>query len=102
MTVTSEDSRTQYAGNGETTVNFDYTATTAKIVAVIGDTAEALFDRGRGDHGTEEEPIVFGDLSNQDKLDIVDEYVKDVIVNMANQKLLDKAKDAVEVEKHSI
>ena len=88
--------------DGLTSVSFKYTATTAKIVAVVGDASEMLFDRGLGDHGDEETPIVFADLTNKEKLDIVDGYIKDVIVNMANAKLLSKAKDAVEVENHEI
>ena len=88
--------------DGMATVAFSYTATTAKIVEVLSDASEALFDRGLGDHGDEETPIVFADLSNQDKLDIVDGYIKDVIVNMANSQKIKAAKDAVEVEKHEI
>ena len=84
------------------TVAFSYTATTAKIVEVLSDASEALFDRGLGDHGTEEAPIVFADLTNQDRLDIVDGYLKNVIVNMANDFKLKSAKDAVEVVKHEI
>jgi len=88
--------------DGMATVAFSYTATTAKIVEVLSDASEALFDRGLGDHGDEETPIVFDDLSNQDKLDLVDAYIKDVIINMANAKLLSKAKDEVEVVEHEI
>jgi len=86
--------------NGQTEVSFNYTATTAKIVEVLSDASEALFDRGLGDHGSEEEPIVFADLSNTEKLNIVDDYIKEIIVNRANQFKLDEAKDAVEVEEH--
>ena len=88
--------------DGQTEVSFNYTATTAKIVSVLSDASEALFDRGLGDHGSEEAPIVFADLTNQDKLDIVDGYLKDIIVNMANDKKLSKAKDAVVVVDHKI
>ena len=88
--------------DGKTKVSFEYEATTAKIQAVVGDCAEALFDRGLGDHGTEEEPKVFADLSSQEKLDIVDGYIKDVVVNTANQKKLDKAKDDISIEEHVI
>ena len=86
--------------DGKTKVSFKYEATTTKIQAVVGDCAEALFDRGLGDHGSEEEPIVFADLSNTEKLNIVDDYIKEIIVNRANQFKLDEAKDAVEVEEH--
>jgi len=88
--------------DGLTSVSFKYTATTAKIVAVVGDASEMLFDRGLGDHGDEEAPIVFADLTNQDRLDIVDGYLKNVIVNMANDFKLKSAKDAVEVVEHEM
>ena len=84
----------------KTTVSFEYEALTAKIQLVVGDCAESLFNNGRGDHGSEEEPIVFADLSNTEKLNIVDDYIKEIIVNRANQFKLDEAKDAVEVEEH--
>lgn len=85
-----------------TTLSFEYTATTAKIQDLIGDCSEALFDRGRGDRGTEKAPIVFADLTNQDKLDIVDDYIKDVIVNMANAKKLSKIKDEVSITEYEL
>jgi len=88
--------------DGKTKVSFKYEATTTKIQAVVGDCAEALFDRGLGDHGTEEEPKVFADLSNQDKLDLIDEYIKKVIVNTANAKKLDKVKADISIEEHVI
>ena len=84
----------------KTKVSFEYEALTAKIQSVVSDCAESLFKNGRGDHGSEEEPIVFADLSNTEKLDIVDDYIKDIIVNRANQFKLDEAKDAVEITKH--
>lgn len=85
-----------------TTVRFEYTAQTVKIQEVISDSAERLFDRGFGDHGTEEEPRLFSDQSNQEKLDLVDAYVKKVIVNMANDQRLSAAREAVVIVEHEI
>ena len=79
--------------DGNTTVTFEYTAETAKIQSIVGDAAEYLFGKGYGDHGSEEEPVVFDDLTNQEKLDIVDEYVKKVVVDCANTFKSVKAQD---------
>lgn len=65
-------------------VHFEYQAPTATVISIVGDAAEYLFDKGFGNHGDEENPIVFGDLSNQDKLDLVDDHVRKVIINLAN------------------
>ena len=66
-----------------TTVNFAFTATTTKIQDTITAAAHKLWDEGYGDHGTEEDPNSFDDLTNQGKLDIVDEFVKKAILNYA-------------------
>jgi len=47
------------------------------------DCAHALWNRGLGDHGTEEEPIVWEDLVEQDWIDILYMYSYSVIMNMA-------------------
>lgn len=69
---------------GNTTIKLEYQATTAKVQSVVGDASQYLFDLGKGDHGTDEAPIVFGDLTNQEKLDIVGDHVKQVIIDMGN------------------
>lgn len=79
--------------NGNTTVAFEWTAATDTVQSVVGDAAEYLWDKGYGDHGTDEEPIVFDDLTNQEKLDIVDVYIKKVIVDLANTHKSVKAQD---------
>ena len=84
----------------KTTVSFEYTALTAKIQEVIGACAENLWVEETDEEGEVTNP--FADATNTEKLNIVDEYIKDIIVNRANQFKLDKAKDAVEVEEHVI
>jgi len=67
-----------------TIIRFEYEASTAMLQKVVGDAAEYLFDHGKGDHGDEENPIVFADLTNQDKLDLIDEYhIRQGTLNMA-------------------
>jgi len=81
------------------TITFEYTALTTKVQPIIEDCAESLWVEE-----TEDEVVTnpFSKATNQEKLNIVDEYIKDIIVNRANQFKLDKAKDAVEVEEHVI
>ena len=85
-----------------TTVTFEYAALTTTVQSVVGDAAEYLFDKGYGNHGTEEIPIVFADLTNQEKLDIVDAHVRSVILALANTHKSVKAQEAArEVEASS-
>jgi len=67
-----------------TTVQFEYTKPTTTIQSIVGDAAEYLFNKGFGDHGTDESPIIFDDLTNQEKLNLLDAHVRNVIVDLAN------------------
>ena len=78
----------------ETKITFEWTALTAKIQSIVGDCAEYLWDHGYGDKGSEEAPIVFDDLTNVQKLALVEEHLKDVIINAANTFKSIKAQDA--------
>ena len=77
--------------NGDTTVTFDYTATTAKVQAVVGDAAEDLWKEVKDDEGVVTNP--FSSATNQEKLDVVDAHVKGVVVNLANSFKSNKAQD---------
>ena len=67
-----------------TIITFSYTSPTAKITQLADEAAHGLYDKGAGNHGTEEEPVVYADLSNSDKLDILDNYVKNGLLAEAN------------------
>ena len=54
-------------------VKFQYQAPSATVQSIVGDAAEYLYS------GED-----FDSLSNQDKLDLVDEHVKSVIIALAN------------------
>ena len=54
-------------------VHFEYTAPTVLVQSIVGDAAEALYK------GNE-----FESLTNQEKLDLVDDYVKMAVINIAN------------------
>jgi len=64
-------------------VRFEYTAPIVTAQKAITDAAHYLWDHGYGNHGTEEEPILFSSLSNQDKLNIVSTHLKTVIIDAA-------------------
>lgn len=82
------------ASAGNTTMTFVYTAPTAKVQSVVGDCAEYLWTHGYGDHGTEDKPTLFSALTNQQKLNLVDAYLKQVIIDAANALKSNKAQDA--------
>jgi len=78
----------------QTTITFSWTALTEKIVSIVGDCSEYLWEHGYGDHGTEETPIVFDDLNNNQKLALVEAHLKDVIINASNTFKSVRAQDA--------
>jgi len=77
-----------------TKVDFNYTAPTTQVISIVGGCAEYLWDKGWGNHGTEEAPILFSSLTNTQKLNIVDDYVKMCIIDAANTQKSIKAQDA--------
>ena len=84
-------------------VHFEYQAPSATVQSIVGSASEYLFDKGFGDHGDEENPIVYADLSNQDKLDLVDAHVKSVIIALANTFKSIRAQDeARELEAQNV
>ena len=89
------------------TIAYEYTKPTSMVLRVVGDAAEYLFDKGFGDHGDEENPIVFDDLTNQQKLDLVDaHHVRAGILSLAmtHKSLRDQkiAKDLAAQEVYSL
>jgi len=84
----------------KTTVAFEYTALTAKVQSIVNDVAESLWVEE-----TDEDDVVtnpFDEASNQDKLDVVDAYVKMTILNKANSAKSNKAqKEERETEAES-
>ena len=90
----------------ETTITFSWTALTEKIVSIVSDCSEYLWEHGMGDKGTEEAPILFDDLNNNQKLALVEAHLKDVIINASNTfksiKAQDAARDAEELNKHEL
>lgn len=78
----------------QVTVTFEYEADLTKAQLAISDAAHLLWDRGRGNHGEPEAPIVFADLTNQEQLNIVDTYVRQNILDLAKTHSYDEAQQA--------
>ena len=79
--------------NGNTKIDFNYTAATAKVQTIITGAAEYLWTHGNGDHGTPKSPILFSSLTNQQKLDMVDTYIRKSVLALANTNKSTKAQD---------
>lgn len=74
----------RYVVNGSNvTVIFEYTALIEKVQAVVGDAAHSLWNSGHGNHGTDENPRTWNDLTNTEKLNIVDDFIKFMILSVA-------------------
>jgi hypothetical protein len=90
----------------KTTVSFNYVATTAQIQSIVGLASEYLWEHGQGNHGTEDKPILFASLTNTEKLVLVDEHLKRVVVDLANTqksiKAQETARQAEEASKHTL
>ena len=88
----------------KTKVVFEYEALTAKVQAIIEDCAENLWVEETDDEDVVTNP--FADATNQEKLDVVDAYVKMTLLNKANSAKSNKAQtEARELEadsKHTI
>jgi len=67
-------------------IEMDWLGTLESIQRVVQNAAAYLFDKGFGNHGTEEEPRVFADLTPQEWLDIVYNHFTTVAVNALKQR----------------
>ena len=57
--------------NGDTTLKLEFTFPTATMLKYATAWAKYDWNHGYGDHGTEEEPIEFDSLTNQEKINII-------------------------------
>lgn len=73
----------QSGANGILTMQ--YTAPLASIAAVMDDACHQLWDRGMGEHGTEERPVTYAQLTLAQKEAIVDAYTVEVYLGLAKQ-----------------
>lgn len=75
--------------NGKTTATFSYTAGTAKVQEIVGLLAEYVWVEQEDEEGNIVNP--FSDATNQEKLDVVDTYIRRTLVNQANRYKQQKA-----------
>ena len=66
------------AQNNNVTVNFSYTSDTTKVIETVNACVKSLY----GSTG-ELLPIEFEDLTNQQKLDYLDQYILNMIIEKA-------------------
>jgi hypothetical protein len=69
VTVSTQDAQ------GNRTLTFTKTAPSAKILDVGDKAVRWLFTQGYGNHGTPANPRKYSDLSNAEKLTILDQYI---------------------------
>jgi hypothetical protein len=67
VTTTTQD--------GITTINFAYSKDTDIILEKGDKAAHYLWNLGHGDHGTQDDPVSFDSLTNQDKLNLIGLYL---------------------------
>lgn len=86
------------------TVSFEYTAPTAVVQDIVGDAAHFVWQEEMDEEGNVTNP--FSEATNQEKLDALDEYVKDVIINNANtyksRAAQEAAREAEEADQHEL
>jgi hypothetical protein len=92
--------------DGVQTATFKIAAEEKNLTAIMNDASAYLFEKGYGNHGTTEEPITFDSLKDEEKVAIVDEHLKRVVLDMANafkSEIAQKtAREQVETEKYSL
>lgn len=73
--------------NNNTNLIFEWENISPLPETTVERAAHLLFDRGLGNHGTEEDPIVWTDLVEDDYLEIVSDYLKRIVVDLAGQQI---------------
>jgi len=84
-------------GDGTTTLTLAYTAASDKVTETLAAAAHWLYDHGRGDHGDEETPLTWDDLTNAQKLAIIDVEVRSHLIECAKAYNVNTAADAARV-----
>ena len=64
------------------TVTFTYSTTAAKTLKILDAAAHYLFNQ-QGVGVSESSKVVYADLTNQQKLDLVDKAVRELLMNLA-------------------
>jgi len=73
-----------------TIIIFSYIAPTAKVIQVVTDCSHYLWNQGYGNHDID---ITFESLTNQQKLNLVDIFLRNSILDMAKSYSVNLASD---------
>ena len=88
-----------------TTLDFKYTATTSSILSILGDAAELIYSQGVKNVftgvGDQQMLTPFASLTNQQKVDVVDEYFKQIVINAANTMKANRAADVARLSQNA-
>ncbi len=65
---------------GNTTVTLTYVTATTKMLDTLTNAAHAMWNLGYGDHS-----VTFDALTNQQKVDVIDAYVRATVVDLSKK-----------------
>lgn len=71
--------------NGNVNLVHEFEEASELPVTTVEDCSHALWNRGMGDHGTEEEPIFWDDLTEDDMLAIQHIYLRQTMMGLAEE-----------------
>lgn len=74
----------------DTTIIFQYTTPTTKMNNILTAAAHALWDLGYGNH-----TVTFESLTKQQKIDLIDANIKQLVIDLAAQYVIPAAVDPV-------
>lgn len=77
--------QTNQPSAGKTTVRFTYWADTAKLSAILDRVALNMWNRKRGFVGASGEFVPFANLTNQQRLNLVDAFIQKTISDLSLQ-----------------
>lgn len=84
-------------GDGTISFRFEYTAQTQNIQDAANDAAEHLFKEGWFLQPDPFNPLSFDQLTNQQKLDLLDDFVKRSLLGIAKRRYITNSIEAAEI-----
>lgn len=83
--------------NGNRTITFSKTVESTKLLDTADKAGRYLFSVGYGDHGTPDQPKTFDDLTNAEKLAILDAYIATILRDAARTWHIQEAIEAARI-----
>jgi hypothetical protein len=72
--------------SGNRTITYAKTAPSAKMLDLGEKAAQRIWNMGFGEHGTFESPVLFSQLSNAQKMVVLDEYLTHILRQAAHEQ----------------